>query len=279
MDDALILLKKQLLELNLKHLAVQLDDVMLETNCSDKSYAELLQAFLGVEIQHRRSKRMDKQLRLANFPAFDKPFDINGYDFGCRTGVSKRQIIELSSNFLWIDKAYNILFFGGSGLGKSFLSCYIAFKAIEAGYNIMYTTLHDLALLLKTENALSRSKSRMKRLRSCDLLILDEIGNTILDRLEANRLFQLICDFYQQASLIVIANKGFEDWSQTLGDNVVTAAIMDRLLHKCEIFNIDGGSWRLDNRQSILQNLIPTGQYEQKKGEQHDTDKKRHPKT
>lgn len=278
MDDTLKLVKTQLLELKLKHLAAQLDEVMLEASCSDKSYTELLQTFLAVEIRHRRSTSMDKRLRVANFPAFDKPLDLDGYDFACRTGVSRRQIVELSSNFLWIDKAYNILFFGSSGLGKSFLSCFIALKAIEAGYSAIYITLHDLAHLLKTENTLSRSKTKMKRLRSCDLIILDEIGNTVFDRQEGNRLFQLICDFYQQTSLIVIANRGFEEWSLTLGDDVVTAAVMDRLLHKCELFNIDGGSWRLDNRQSILKNLIPVKGSGQLKGDQHDTDKKGHPK-
>lgn len=272
MDDALRPLKNQLLELKLKHLAARLDDAMLAASCSDKPYAELLQEFLAVEIRQRRSRSMDKRLRLANFPAFDKPLDLNGYDFARRTGVSKRQIVELTSNFLWIDKAYNILFFGGSGLGKSFLSCYIGFKAIEAGYNAIYITLHDLAHLLKTESTLSRSKTRMKRLHCCDLLILDEVGNTILDRQEGNRLFQLISDFYQQTSLIVIANKGFEDWSQTLGDNVVTAAVMDRLLHKCELFNIGGDSWRLDDQQSILKNLIPAMRAAQKKGGHHDSD-------
>ena len=81
----------------------------------------------------------------------------------------------------------------------------------------------------------------------------------MLDRQKSNRLFQLICDFYQQTSLIVISNKGFADWAQTLGDNVVTAAVMDRLLHKCEIFNIDGDSWRLSNQQSILKGLLKGG--------------------
>lgn len=96
----------------------------------------------------------------------------------------------------------------------------------------------------------------MKHLCGCDLLIIDEIGNTVLDRQEGNRLFQLISDFYQQTSLITISNKGFGDWVNTLGDQVVTAAVMDRLLHKCEIFNIGGDSWRIEKQQSILDNLI-----------------------
>lgn len=259
MDDSLKILKSQLTELKLKHLATRLDEVMLEASCSDKSYAQFLQELLAVEIRQRRALSMDKRLRYANFPTFDKPLDLNAYDFAKRQGVSKRQMVELTSNFLWIDKAYNVMFFGGSGLGKSFLSSYIGYKAIEAGYNVIFISMINLAQLLKTESMLSRSKTKMKRLRNCDLLIIDEVGNAVLDRQEGNRLFQLISDFYQQTSLIVTANKGFDDWSQTLGDNVVTAAVMDRLLHKCEIFNLDGDSWRLEDQQSILKNLLKGG--------------------
>lgn len=249
---------------------------MLAASCSDKPYAELIQDFLAVEIRQRRSVSKDNRLRMANLPTFDTPLDLENYDFAKRTGVSKRQIVELTSNFRWIDKAYNILFFGGSGLGKSFLASYIAYQAIDTGYAAIFVSLQELAHLLKTEHLLSRSKSRLKRLRSCDLVIIDEVGNTVLDRQEGNKLFQLISDFYQQTSLIVISNKGFDDWAQTLGDNVVTAAVMDRLLHKCELFNLGGDSWRLENQQSILkdlldQPLVPV--IEKKRGRRRDPNK------
>ncbi|MDO9534049.1 MAG: IS21-like element helper ATPase IstB [Bacillota bacterium] len=259
MDTSLQTLRKQLMELKLKHLAEHLGNFMLEASCSDKPYAQFMQEFLSLEIRHRRTMSMDKRLRYANFPSFDKPLDLNSYDFAKRPGVTKRQIIELTSNFLWIDKAYNVLFLGGSGLGKSFLSCYIGYKAIEVGYNVIFVSMNTLAHLLKTESVLSRSKTKMKRIRNCDLLILDEVANTVLDRQEGNLLFQLVSDFYQQASLIVTSNKGFEDWAKVLGDNVVTAAIMDRLLHKCEIFNLGGDSWRMEDQQSILRNLLKGG--------------------
>ena len=73
-------------------------------------------------------------------------------------------------------------------------------------------------------------------------------------------MFQLICDFYQQTSLILTSNKGFDAWSQTMGDAVMTTAILDRILHKCEIFNIDGDSWRIEDQQSILKNLLKAGE-------------------
>lgn len=256
MDDMLATLRSQLLELKLKYLAAQLDDFMLTASCSDKPYAELLHDFLDVEIRERRAASMDKRLRMANLPTFDTPLDLEYFDFAKRTGVSKRQIIELTSHFRWIDKAYNILFFGGSGVGKTFLSSYIAYKAIESGYTAIFISLHDLTQLLKTEHLLSRSKTRLKHLRNCDLLIIDEIGSTALDREEGNKLFQLISDFYQQTSLLS-QTKALRIGLKRLETMGVTAAIMDCLLHKCELFNIDGDSWRLENQQSILRDLLP----------------------
>ena len=82
------------------------------------------------------------------------------------------------------------------------------------------------------------------------------VGNAMLDRQEGNKLFQLLMDFYQKTSIIAISNKGVSEWARTLGDNVGTTAIMDRLLHHCEVFNIDGDSWRLENKTNILADLL-----------------------
>jgi len=265
MDD-LTAIKQQLKELKLRHLAANLDELMMNLACSDKSYADILTEVLAYEIRQRRSLSLSQRLKYANFPTFDKPLDLNAYDFGKRQGVSKRQILELSSNFLWIDQAYNVLFLGGSGLGKSFLACYLGYKALEAGYSVIFVSMNNLAHLLKTETILTRSKTRMKRIRCCDLLIVDEIGNAVLERQESRLLFQLVCDFYQQTSMIVTSNKGFDQWSQTMGDPVATTAILDRMLHKCEIFNLEGESWRMQDQQSILDKLLKEGN---KRGRKH----------
>jgi DNA replication protein DnaC len=259
MDDKFKHLKSQLKELNLKYLTEKLDDFLSEISQQEKTYAQFLEDALNVEIRQRRQVSINKRLRYANLPIFDKELELDAFDFGKRQGVSKRQILELSSNFLWVDKAFNVLFLGGSGLGKSFLASYLGLKAIEAGYNVIFISMNNLAQLLRTEPVLMRSKARMKRIRSCDLLILDEVANAILDRQDANKMFQLICDFYQQTSLILTSNKSFDAWSTTLGDAVMTTAILDRILHKCEIFNLDGDSWRIEDQQSILKNLLKEG--------------------
>lgn len=249
-------IKNQLKELKLKHLAENLDDFILETSNQEKTYIQFLQDALNLEVEHRRKVSMDKRLRYANLPVFDKALDLNTFDFGKRQGITKRHIMELAGNFLWIDKAYNILFLGSSGLGKSFLACYLGFKAIEAGYSVIFVSMNNLAQLLRTEAVLTRSKAQLKRIRNCDMLILDEVGNALLERQDANKVFQLICDFYQHTSLILTSNKGFNEWAHSLGDSVITTAVLDRLLHKCEIFNIDGESWRTEDQQSILNDLL-----------------------
>ncbi len=256
MNDDIMDLKGRLKELKLKNLADNLEDFLSESINEEKSNMQFLREALGVEISHRRRASMEKRLRYANLPTFDKSLDLSGFDFGKRQGVSKRQIVELSNNFIWIDRAYNILFLGSPGLGKTFLASYLGFKAIEAGYGVIFTTMNNLSNLLKSEAVLTRSKAAMKRVRDCDLLIIDEVANVVLDRQEANKMFQLICDFYQQTSLILTSNKSFDEWSRTLGDSIITTAFLDRVLHKCEIFNIDGESWRMEERQPILHNLI-----------------------
>ncbi len=252
-------LSNQLKELKLKHLAERLEELILKASGQEISHVQFLQDALNVEIEQRRKVSMDKRLKYANLPVFDKALELNAFDFGKRQGVNKRQIIELSDNFLWIDKAYNILFLGASGLGKSFLACYLGYKAIEAGYSVIFISMNNLTRLLRTEAILTRSKAQLKRIRNCDLLILDEVGNALLERQDANKVFQLICDFYQQTSLIITSNKGFSEWGHSLGDSVITTAVLDRILHKCEIFNIDGDSWRIEDQQSILKNLLISG--------------------
>jgi len=259
MDAQAIVLKSLFKELNLNHLVPKVEELLVSPENREKTNLQFLQDVLRMEVVERRNIAIKKRLRYAGFPVFDKELNLDLYDFGCRTGVSRRQIQELTGNFVWIDKAYNILLLGGSGLGKSFLACYLGYKAIEAGYNVIFVSMNNLAHLLRTEGILARSKTRLKRIRNCDLLILDEIGNAILDRQDANRFFQLVCDFYQQTSIILTSNKDFQEWTSTLGDVVMTTAVLDRVLHKCEVFNIGGDSWRMAEQQTILGSLMKGG--------------------
>ncbi|MDD4627644.1 MULTISPECIES: ATP-binding protein [Syntrophomonas] len=95
-------------------------------------------------------------------------------------------------------------------------------------------------------------RQRIKRIKASYLVVIDEIGFVPITRPEANLFFQLISSLYEQTALIITSNKGFEDWAELMGDPVIATAILDRIAHHSEIFNLTGDSYRLKHRDSIL---------------------------
>lgn len=111
----------------------------------------------------------------------------------------------------------------------------------------------DLIHQLKTQEISSTSRTSIKRIIESDLVILDDLMFMAMEKNEANLFFQLINKLYGQTSLIITSNKGPEDWGELLGDPAITTAILDRLIHKCEIINIhDNDSYRMKHRERIL---------------------------
>jgi DNA replication protein DnaC len=152
----------------------------------------------------------------------------------------------------WLKDAYNIIFLGPPGIGKSHLAVGLGIEAVNQGYHAYFITLDELLTILKTQTMLQRSQRRVKQLLNADLVILDEVGYGEVSKLEANLLFQFISGLYENVSIIVTTNKGFDEWPSFLGDAVITTAILDRLVHNSEIFNMTGDSYRLQHRNTIF---------------------------
>jgi DNA replication protein DnaC len=106
---------------------------------------------------------------------------------------------------------------------------------------------------LKTQEISTRSRNEIKRIIDSDLVIIDDLMFIAMEKNEANMFFQLINKLYGQTSLIITSNKGPEDWGELIGDPAITTAILDRLIHKCEIINIqDNDSYRMKHREKIF---------------------------
>ncbi len=112
--------------------------------------------------------------------------------------------------------------------------------------------MDQLIHALKTQEISAKSKQRLKKLSQAELVIIDEIGFQPLNRNEANLLFGVVNQLYQQTSIILTSNKGISEWGELLNGPVIAAAMLDRLMHKCEIFDMDGDSYRLAHRERIL---------------------------
>ena len=123
-------------------------------------------------------------------------------------------------------------------------------SAAKAGYHVAFVTLECLIRLLKVADISAASKRRLTTINRASLEILDEIGFMPVSKAAGNLLFSFVC--YENKSLVLTSNKGFDDWADFLGNTVIATAILDRLIFKCEIFNLTGNGYRVKHRQRIL---------------------------
>ncbi|HRD01106.1 MAG TPA: ATP-binding protein [Candidatus Saccharicenans sp.] len=117
--------------------------------------------------------------------------------------------------------------------------------AVEKGYKICFERITNLIRLLKTAEVQKTSEYRVRRIMKSDLVIIDEIGYTPIEKREANLFFNLISELYEKTSLIVTSNKSFDAWAEMMGDTVMTTALLDRLLHHARVFTLNGESYRI----------------------------------
>lgn len=112
--------------------------------------------------------------------------------------------------------------------------------------------MDGLVHILKTREISHKSQARLRRIKKCQLLIIDELGYLPVSRGEANFFFSLISELYENTSVVITSNKGFDGWAEILGDAVLATALLDRLTHRCQILNFSDESYRLANRKQIF---------------------------
>lgn len=251
MNNQLEEVKSLLAQLHLTTIHDTLDDQLAPAVQENLSCLEFLHRILKREAESRDDKSLSRRMRQAGFPEIKT---IDEFDFGFQMSIDKRQVVQLM-DMTWLEQAFNLIFIGPPGVGKSFLSIALGAQAVKLGYHVAFVTMDELIKILKTEAILVNSKRKLKQILASDLVIIDEVGFLPISRQEANMFFQLILNLYQKTSVIITSNKGFDEWIDFLGDPVITTAILDRLLHNSELFNMTGDSYRLKHRSTIFKDL------------------------
>jgi DNA replication protein DnaC len=231
--------------LKLKGMIPNLDNEITEAEEKKISYLSFLDLLLKAEVDYRTERRLKRNLAGAHFPV-EK--DLDDFQFLRVKGITKSDLSVLL-DFLWLDNHTNLLFFGPPGLGKTHLSIALGLKAIQAGYTVCFERVATLIKLLKLTDIQRKAGFRVNRILKADLVIIDEIGYTPIERKEANLFFNLISELYEKASVIITSNKRFDEWAEMMGDEVMTVAMLDRLLHHSKVFNLSGESFRIQKEE------------------------------
>ena len=204
---------------------------------------------LKLELQEREANRINRMVKTAGFRVL-KMLDefIWNTAIELPSGLTQEYMEELR----FLSPKENLIFMGAVGTGKTHLATALALKACQEGRRVRFFTAAELANILLEKNAKGTLNTFLSSLKKTELIVIDEIGFVPLHKDAAELLFQVISDCYERKSLIITSNLEFSQWNTVFGDNRLTAALVDRLIHHSHIVIFSGESYSLTqsiNRQ------------------------------
>jgi DNA replication protein DnaC len=210
-----------------------------------RTHIDYLTRLIEGETLQRRTRAIERRIKTARFPLVKT---LDQFDWNWPSTINRQQI-QNTFTLHFIEEKKNLIFLGGVGLGKTHLATALGHQACLQGHRVLFTSAAEIINTLTAAQAAHRLKEELKKYIRPDLLIIDELGFLPIDKQGSDLLFQIISNRYERGSILLTSNKSYKTWPEVFNnDSVITAAILDRLLHHCETVCIEGQSYRMKDR-------------------------------
>lgn len=240
--------RQHLVQLKLACALEVLDDTMARVEQGKLTVLEAIDVLLNDECANRETRRIKAARMTARLTQVKT---LNSFDFSFQPSLDRNRILTLAQ-LGFIDRHQSVHFLGPPGVGKSHLALALGMEAIKAGKSVYFTTLTDLITSLTKAEREGNLVNRVRYFNRAALLIVDEVGYLPISPAGANLFFQLVNARYEKGAMILTSNRGFKDWGEIFGDNVIAAALLDRLLHHAIVVEIEGHSYRLREHAELV---------------------------
>lgn len=244
-DNELHALNQHLDYLQLPFIREHYGEFAREAAVEQRDHLAFLARLIEGEAHRRADRAVERRVRLARFP-MRKSLEQFQWDWPKK--INRLQVQNLF-RLQFIERAANVIFIGGVGLGKSHLAIALGLAACHQHHSVLFASAIDAVNTLSAAQATGRLKQELGRYLRPRALILDELGYLPIDKTGADLLFQIISQRYERGSIIVTSNRVYKKWPEIFNnDSTLTSAVLDRLLHHAETVTIEGRSFRMKDQ-------------------------------
>jgi DNA replication protein DnaC len=240
-DTPQVLLEHHLKLLRLPTLLREYDKVARQCAAEQVDYPRYLLRLTELELLDRERRATERRIHQARFPVVKS---LDSFEFLALPALNKTLVLELA-RCEFLSRRENVLLLGNSGTGKTHIALALGLAACQRGHRVRFTTAAALVHELMEARDEKRLLRLQKLLASSELLIVDELGFVPLSKTGAELLFEVFSQRYERGSTLVTSNLPFQEWTEVLGSERLTGALLDRLTHHVNILEMNGDSYRL----------------------------------